>query len=118
MSGFNRSFVGVSRRPCCRSQQRLIFILLVERFDRYCAPNLDWCLLLRRDRDCFADLGRSLCSLSAGLASTRRVICRLCLTLASRAIHILISSCFRARLGCCLGFSRRLEGIVGCLLVL
>src|SRR5207302_5070351 len=91
MSGFNRSFVGVSRRPCCRSQQRLIFILLVERFDRYCAPNLDRCLLLRRDRDCFADLGRSLCSLSGGLASIRRVTCRVYLTLASRTIHVLIS---------------------------
>ena len=55
--GQNHLFVEIARRPRRGFQERVIHILLVDRFDWYRAPDLDRFLVLRLDRDRFPDLG-------------------------------------------------------------
>ena len=64
MSRLNRLFVEIARRLRRGFQEGVVHILLVERFDWYRAPDLDWLLVLRLDWDRFADLGSGICRLS------------------------------------------------------
>ena len=64
----NLLLIEIARRLRRGFQEGLIQILLIERFDRYRAPDLCRFLVLRLNWDRFPDLRSGFCGLSARLA--------------------------------------------------
>src|SRR5437899_3340503 len=108
----NDSFLHVARRLRRGFQECLLFVFLVERFDRYRAPDLDRFLVFRLDRDRFPYLWSGFCGWSARSTSGCGVTRCLYFTHTGRTVSLLIIGCLRCQLRRRLGFERRLDRIV------
>src|SRR5215475_12083441 len=84
--------VGIAWGWRCRFQERGILTFLVQRFDRYCAPDFDGFFVLRLDRDRFSDLRSGFRRLITRPAPAN--VRRFHRTISADAVGLLICHCF------------------------